>query len=417
MKGIVNLSWGLSRLKIEELWHRNLTGKDVLIGHLDTGVSTDSPWLTEKTVDFLHVDYTGEAIPGALPHDSFGHGSQVATLLCGRPCRGLALGVAPDAKLISGMVIESGAILVRTLMGMNWLLNKGVRVICLSMGVEGKNPILAPMIKALRQNGILCVCPVGNLGPGRSMAPGNYESVLTVGASTIDDCPAPISGSYNVTNTLQCLAPDILAPGHDVLTANTNGKVIQASGTSMACAYAAGVASLLFQASPGSGPEDIKKALVTTAAPLHSDHTHLCRSGILESVAALDYLLTKQSPNDNHHENGSYWPYLRKDLSSPFHDPDLLERISQPSNIDNIEAIFAFDFPSGVSKREKEEQIPKVIDRVRQQGKESPVCCRIITIASIAIICGSKSFISLLIRQPEIVMCSTTEGRSIFGDV
>jgi subtilisin family serine protease len=86
--------------------------------------------------------------------------------------------------------------------------------------------------------------------------------------------------------------PNLLAPGVDIPSAGPGGGLQTRSGTSMAAAYVAGVAALLWQANPRATVDEVEKALLTTCDPL-SEATG-CRygRGLINPARALDALRT-----------------------------------------------------------------------------------------------------------------------------
>ena len=70
-------TWGLERLRIPELWAEGLSGKGVLVGHLDTGVDGRHPALRTAIAKFADFDALGRAkSPVPAPYDTDSHGTQ-----------------------------------------------------------------------------------------------------------------------------------------------------------------------------------------------------------------------------------------------------------------------------------------------------------------------------------------------------
>jgi subtilisin len=134
-------TWGIKRLRIPELWAAGYTGKGVLVGHLDTGIDGTHPALRPAIEEFAEFDMTGELVRGKKPRDSDrstpAHGTHTAGTIAGRATAKGTVGVAPDAKLMSGMVIEGGQVIDRILSGMEWVASKGVRILSMSLGIRG----------------------------------------------------------------------------------------------------------------------------------------------------------------------------------------------------------------------------------------------------------------------------------------
>ncbi len=122
-------TWGLRALGVDQLHAQGLTGKGVLVGHLDTGVDGSHPALAGVVKAFAEFDALGNQVTGAKATDSGVHGTHTAGTIVGQPINGVHFGVAPGAKLASAMVIEGGNLLARILGGMNWAVGLQVRVL------------------------------------------------------------------------------------------------------------------------------------------------------------------------------------------------------------------------------------------------------------------------------------------------
>lgn len=271
------LNWAFDRLQIETCWQQGFTGAGVRIGHLDTGVAATHSALSDRIATFAEFDSWGDRVPNAQPWDSGNHGTHTAGLICGD-----AIGIAPQAKLCSGMVIEGGHPLVRVLAGLDWLLDQQIRVLCLSLGVPGYNPLFEIVLARLRQQGVLTVCPIGNQGRRVSCSPANYPGVLAVGAIDDQDQVPGFSGN----------GVSIVAPGVDLRSAQSDGNFVNQTGTSMAAAIVAGVAALLFQAKPTATVEEVEQALLTTCTLLPDLSPQRVGHGLVNPIAAVEYVLS-----------------------------------------------------------------------------------------------------------------------------
>jgi subtilisin family serine protease len=183
-------AWGLQRLDVQACWQQGYTGLGAHIGHLDTGVDASHPALKGRVSEFMEFDEEGFSVPGAQPRDSGSHGTHIAGIICGN-----SIGVAPGAKLCSGMVIEGGKSLVRILAGLDWMLDCKIRVLCLSLGIPFYTPLYEILLNRVKRSGVLVIAPIGNRGSERTCSPANYPGVLAVGAINARDWVARFSGS------------------------------------------------------------------------------------------------------------------------------------------------------------------------------------------------------------------------------
>ena len=58
-------AWGVAQIQAPALWQQGLTGKGVLIAHLDTGIDGEHPSLKPAVAQFADFDATGHVIDGA----------------------------------------------------------------------------------------------------------------------------------------------------------------------------------------------------------------------------------------------------------------------------------------------------------------------------------------------------------------
>lgn len=265
-------------------------GQGILIGHLDSGIDARSPAFKDAIQEYRFYDYRGIYNQSVAACDDTGHGTIMAGLIAGRPVAHWPGGMARDAKLLVASVIESGHLIARILSALLWMLEEPVRIVNLSIGIPGWNPIFRPVIQALQQKGVLVVAAIGNGGAGHFCSPGGYPEVFCVGAADETGKVLPLSGSKN--EYLHCYKPDVLGLsnlpsiryGGDLYTENTC--------TSGATAYISGVAAQLMSLVPGATAGQVAYALKTTAQPLAPGQKHRSLAGLVQPAAAADLLKT-----------------------------------------------------------------------------------------------------------------------------
>jgi subtilisin len=287
--GKTMLTWNLQRLNLEQCWQCGWTGAGVKVGHLDTGIDASHPALRDRIADFALFDTDGTLISDIFPQDSSDHGTHTAGIICGR-----SIGVAPDVKLCAGVVAEGGKPLVRVLSGVDWMFDQEVRVVCVSLGIPGYNPLFETVLSRLRQQGVLCIFPVGNSGYKSSHSPANSPGVLAVGAIDQNNRVAKFSGSQVFERPHDPIKPNLVAPGVDILSAKPGGGLSKQSGTSMAAAHVAGVAALLFQAKPDATVDEVEYALLKSCLPLPDVDPQRMGCGLINPVGALERLLASK---------------------------------------------------------------------------------------------------------------------------
>ncbi|WP_342377841.1 S8 family serine peptidase [Myxococcus stipitatus] len=242
-------TWGIEAMRIPELWAKGFTGKNVKVGHLDTGVDGKHPALRKAIAGFAYFDDFGNLqMPPPKAFDTEDHGTHTAATIAGRPVKKQHVGIAPGAMLESACVIEGGYATARVLGGMDWAIGQGVRVLNMSLGFPGYQPDFLTLTQILREKNVLPVFAIGNEGPGTSRSPGNYSEALSVGATDEDRQVADFSSSESLPRTEDPNVPDLVAPGVDVISAQPGGGYQSMSGSSMATPHISGLAALLIEA-------------------------------------------------------------------------------------------------------------------------------------------------------------------------
>lgn len=284
------ITWGIEALGAKELWDQGLTGKGVLVGHLDTGADGQHPALKNAIKNFAEFDALGRQItPPPAAYDSGDHGTHTAATIAGRPIGGRYMGVAYEADLASAMVIENGNVIARILGGMDWAVEQQVRVLSMSLGLRGWHKDFLELTDLLRNNGILPVYASGNEGEGFSRSPGNYPNALSVGASDADGHVADFSSSQ-LFDREDPLIPDLVGPGVNVISAKPGGGWASMDGTSMATPHIAGLAALLFQAKPQATVDQVEQAIFASCQLTSGMTKDRANRGLPNAAKALAHL-------------------------------------------------------------------------------------------------------------------------------
>lgn len=290
------VSWGVARMGIERLWAAGFDGTGVLVGHLDTGVDGGHPALKGAIADFAEFDMAGDMVPGAQAHDSGDHGTHTAGTIVGRPGPKGSFGVAPGAKIASGLVIEGGQVIDRILSGMDWIIESGCRILSMSLGLRGFTPAFEQIIDALRNAGVLPIIAVGNEGPMTSRSPGNYDTVLSVGAMDDTGHVADFSSSQKFNRQADPLVPDLVAPGVGVVSCIPGGGFAEMDGSSMATPHVAGLAAVLLQAMPGATVAQLEQAIIGSCRRPNSMPAGRANRGVPDAARAFKLLTGTEVP-------------------------------------------------------------------------------------------------------------------------
>ncbi|WND16061.1 S8 family peptidase [Streptomyces violaceus] len=263
-------TWGLQAIRANL---SSLTGRDVKIAVLDTGVDTDHPDLASR------IEATVSFVPGETVEDGNGHGTHCIGTAAGpaNPQQGPRYGVAPEARILAAKVLSNAGSGTdgQILAGMAWAVSRGARVISMSLGASVRPGELFPQtyeklaLRAL-ERGTVIVAAAGNESQRppiiRPVArPANCPSILAVAA--LDKAIAPTFFSNAGING-QGGEINIAAPGWQVRSAAPGGGHQHMNGTSMATPHVAGVIALLAQANPNASAAELMASLKSGAFPL-----------------------------------------------------------------------------------------------------------------------------------------------------
>lgn len=148
-----------------------------------------------------------------------------------------------------------------------------------AIGVLVVNNVAGDPVAMAHDGGAFPTIPAAMLGKaeGNSIKP---DGTATVDGTKPQEFLTPnqdiIAGfsSRGPTPFTYLIKPDVTAPGVNVLSSVFNGEFAFFQGTSMATPHLAGSAALLLAAHGDWSPEDVKSALVNTAARVVTDHVN-----------------------------------------------------------------------------------------------------------------------------------------------
>lgn len=303
---IKNANWNDKLVKAEDVWADNVTGRQVVIAILDTGVDEKHPMLNGSIIGSISF------VEGEDPHDYHGHGTHVASIAAGRPVQVhkddrlvWVSCVAPNAAILNVKVLgkNGGGSLSTVIKGLDYVAQWHDShpdvpiVVSMSLGTPYGNPsdpVCQKVNWLVEKEHIPVVVAAGNEFFVID-SPGLAEKAITVAAVDDEKKVASFSGKGPGRNWKD-IKPDIAAPGVKILGARANTKdVIEMSGTSMATPHVAGAIALLLQDRPDlkDKPDKIRKLIEQTA-------TDTIQPEIFEGHGIVDaYAAVKNLPSKN----------------------------------------------------------------------------------------------------------------------
>lgn len=304
-------------LKTDEVWKMGITGKDITVAVIDTGIYPH-PDVKNRIIEF--VDFVNNKNGVENAYDDNGHGTHCAGLVAGdgTKANGNYKGPAYQADLIGIKVLDkmgSGS-LSNIVKAIYWCIqNKdkyNIRVLSMSLGansvIKEKDDLLAKAVEDATKAGLVVVIAAGNSGPLSETVgtPGISKDAITVGAYDdkntpfVDDDTPAFFTSKGPTPVDKSKKPDISSPGVEVVSLRSPGSTIDKepvihygdyytllSGTSMATPIVAGVTALILQANPNLTPQQVKEIIMETATPVKDASYYSVGKGLINPVAAV----------------------------------------------------------------------------------------------------------------------------------
>jgi len=249
-----NAVWGVD-LSATAILPGRPTGAGVKVGVVDTGIDFTHP-------DLVVAGGTNIINPRTQPEDDNGHGTFASGIIGARDNAIGIIGVAPECELYAVKVLNdrgTGTI-ADVVSGIDWCAENGIRIINLSLGITDN----VETVKRACDNawsggaGAILTAAAGNNEP--VVYPGNYGSVISVGATNGTTQIAPFSS--------QGPPLELCAPGVDVFSCGLHATYVRNSGTSFSAPHVAGAAALLFSTGRYSDAAHVRQHLRNTAVDM-----------------------------------------------------------------------------------------------------------------------------------------------------
>jgi serine protease AprX len=299
---------------IQVLHNIGITGKDVLIGFIDTGFD----WAQHDALQLAKViaerDIVKEYYPDdVLPPEHYIHGTLVFSVVAGKKEDAL-IGVAHDASFLLAATedirSETPAEEDFWVEALEWMEIYGVDIVSTSLGystfdlgfpgynpedMDGKTAVTTRAAERAYKLGVLVVASAGNEGNNQRWqivtAPADGEHVIAAGSvfSTGD----VVSFSSRGPTADGRIKPDVVALGVSVIGASTTpGEYRSASGTSLSAPIISGTLGLILAAQPFATAEELRHMIrMTAGSALQPDNER--GWGLINAPAALAYPIVR----------------------------------------------------------------------------------------------------------------------------
>ena len=320
--------WSLPIIQIENAW-KKATGKNVVVGVIDTGIDPDHEdlanqlWINpledingngkfdnwssleehdgvygdidgidndgngfvDDIIGFDFVDKTimfiGDAKnPDYYPFDENRHGTAVASVIAAEHNNNKGItGIAFDSKIMTlrAFDVSGNAECKDIANAIIYAAVNGVDVINMSFGEYMSSPLMHTAIKFADALGCILIASSGNEGTSKPHYPSDYDEVISVGG-----CNEELQQIYNYGNHL-----DITAPARNIYSATPNNNYNKLNGTSFAAPIVSSVAALLKEKNKELTTKDIRNIFQYSASKIKSNWTPEYGAGIINAYQAL----------------------------------------------------------------------------------------------------------------------------------
>lgn len=268
------------------LHNNGFTGEGMIIFVLDNGFRG-----IDTLEAFQHMFDEGRFLGGwdvvNLDNDVFGSGSHgtrvLSTMAAFLP--DVFVGTAPDASYYLA-ITEAPA--EQRIEEINWIVaaefadSLGADILTTSLGysdfdgtvfdytyedMNGDNTFITRGADIAASKGMLVINSAGNSGNDDWLyitAPGDGDSVLTVGAVLADSTLADFSS--NGPSFDGRIKPDVMAQGDSTALVFSSGDIIYQNGTSFSAPIIAGMSACLWQSNPDATATEIREATIQSAS-------------------------------------------------------------------------------------------------------------------------------------------------------
>ncbi|MFI7066080.1 S8 family serine peptidase [Kribbella sp. NPDC050124] len=275
----------LNTVRVPQAWDLSKSTGSQIVAVLDTGVDAGHPDLVGRLVPGYNA-----ISPSSPPNDDNGHGTMTLGIVAASANNGIGVaGIGWAAKAMPVKVLDANGdgYDADVAEGINWAADNGAKVINMSLGGPGDNPILHDAVKYAVSKGVVVVVAAGNDGNDIVQFPASYPEVIAVAAT---DASGALTDFSSYGDWVDIAAPgwDIVSTGVRSMTEPGYDPYWLCTGTSCSAPIVAGVAALVKNKWPTFTPAQVATRLTVLsrdAGPRGADPYY--GAGILDAYAAL----------------------------------------------------------------------------------------------------------------------------------
>ncbi len=231
-------AWGVEHIGAKVAHDQNITGKDIKIAILDTGINYNHTDLDANYRGGHNFIENGRASDDPFD-DSFNqHGTNIAGIIAAEANGVGVIGVAPNASIYAVKVLDGGTFgsLSNIISGIEWAVDNKMDIVNISIA-GSDSALLQAACEAAEQAGLLIVAAGGNTYSAAAQYPASYPSVIAVAGTNKDDT----KGYFSPIDPIL----EIAAPGLGIYSTAQDNSYAELSGTSQSAAFVTGAAALL----------------------------------------------------------------------------------------------------------------------------------------------------------------------------
>ncbi len=267
-------------------WDISQGSADITIAIIDEGIMTDHEdlweniWINEAEIPDNGLDddnngfvddVSGYDVASEDPNPNpdspdIAHGTLVAGCAAATTNNGIGLSsIGFHSRLIPVKASSSVGEITHALRGLDYAIAAGADIVNFSFGSTQFSQTFANLIQVAHEHGIIMVAAAGNDGADMIQFPAQYDFVINVGFTTLNDKKASAS---NFGPSI-----DLMAPGTSLWVLDPNegeGTYNITSGSSLASPIVAGLIGLMKSIHPCLDDEDAITILQQTAVDIDS---------------------------------------------------------------------------------------------------------------------------------------------------